>query len=63
MHWMNCLNAFHLDDYRVLDDQVNPVAQFDLFAVIDHRQTDLTSNVKSAFCQFMLKAGLISAFQ
>ena len=63
MHGMNRFNAFHLDDDDILDYQVDPIAQFDFFAIIDDRQADLASDVKSAFCQFMLKTGLICALQ
>lgn len=63
MDGMERLNAFHLDDDGSLDYQVYPVTEINFFAVIDDGQADLASDTKPAFCQFMLQAGLICAFQ
>ena len=63
MHGMNCLNAFHCDDNGVFHDQVNPVSQFDFLSVIDYGQADLAGHIQPALSQFMLKAGLIGAFE
>jgi len=34
---MNCLHALHFDNYKILDHQIQPVSEFDFFAVINDR--------------------------
>jgi hypothetical protein len=63
MNWMDCFDALHFDDNQILDDQVDPVAQFDFFSVENHRQPDLAGDCKSAFPKFMSKTSLVGALQ
>jgi hypothetical protein len=49
MDWVESVNTLHLHDDQVLDDQINPLPQFDLFSVEHHRQTDLAGHFEPAF--------------
>jgi hypothetical protein len=63
MDWMECFDAFYFDDDEVFDQQIDAVTEFDFFAVIDYRQTDLAAEDKAAFFQFVSEASLVCAFQ
>ncbi|MGA8271755.1 MAG: hypothetical protein WB919_09380 [Candidatus Sulfotelmatobacter sp.] len=63
MDRMDCLNALYLDDNQPLDNQIDPVAQFDLFPIVYNRQSDLTRYFDSTLSQLMSKTSLVSTFQ
>ncbi len=63
MDGMNGVNALHFDDDQLLDDQIDPVPQFDLFSVENYGQTNLAGHFESALSKFMGETALISAFE
>src|SRR5882672_2326430 len=63
MNWMDRVYAFHFDDDKTLDDQIDSVAEFDLFSIENHRQGDLACHIKAALFEFMGEAALIRAFE
>ncbi|MGB7603037.1 MAG: hypothetical protein WBM24_22230 [Candidatus Sulfotelmatobacter sp.] len=63
MDWMDCIDAFHLNDHRILDDQVDAVTKLDLFSVKNYWQTDLAGDCESALSEFMGEASLVGALE
>ena len=63
MNGMDCIDAFHFDDNRILDDQVDAVTKLDLFSVENNRQSDLARYSEAALSEFMGETALISAFE
>ena len=53
MDRMNRLDALYLDDNEALDDQINPVTEFNLLSVEDDGQADLAGHLEATFSQFM----------
>jgi len=63
MNRMDPFHALHFHDDQVLDDQIDPIPQFDLLSVEYNWQPDLTGHAEAAFSEFMGKTALISAFE
>jgi hypothetical protein len=63
MHRMNYLDAFHFNNYQILDDQIDPVSKFNVLSLVYHRQADLTGYIEAALLKFMRKTALIGTFQ
>jgi hypothetical protein len=56
---VDSLHALDFDDDPVLNHKIHSVPKFDLFAVINHRQTDLAEHVQAPVTKFMRQATLI----
>jgi hypothetical protein len=63
VNWVDCVNAFHFDDYRVLDDQIDAVSKSRSFLRRKLRQTDLAGDRDSAFSEFMGETALVTALE
>ena len=63
MNWMDRFHALHFDDHNVLDEQVDALSEFHLFAVEHNRQSNLAGDRESAFSYFVSETRLIGAFQ
>lgn len=57
------VNGFEFDNNEILDEQIDPISQVHLHAIVINRQTDLRFRSKAGLFQFMLKASLIGAFK
>jgi hypothetical protein len=60
---MDCLNAFHLDNDKVLDQQVYAISKFDPLALVNDAQSDLAGNVYALLPKFVQQAGVIGTFE
>jgi hypothetical protein len=60
---MDSFHTFHLDDDSVLNQEIHSVPEFDLFALVDNRQTDLAEHLQAPVMEFTREASLISTFQ
>ena len=63
VNWMNCVDALHFDDDKVLDHQIDPVSELNLLSVENHREADLARHIKATLSEFVDKTALISALQ
>ena len=57
------IDTFNFDNNGITDDQVDTIAEIDLFASVDNRQSHLTISSESAFSNLMQEAGVICAFE
>jgi len=57
------LNALDLDNYQILNDEIDPVTEVNLLAIVDDRQSNLASYAETLLAEFVQQASLISAFQ
>lgn len=62
MNRMERVYAFHFDDDKILDNQIDSVAKFDLLSVKNYRQPDLAGHLKPTLLKFMGEAALGGAF-
>lgn len=63
MNRMDRLNTFDLDNDQTIHDKVDAVSEFDLLAVVNYGQANLTGNGESSFPKLMQQAGVIRTFQ
>lgn len=63
MDRVNGLDAFHFDDYQILDDQIDSVAEFNLLSVENYGQADLAGDLKAALPEFVSETTLVTAFK
>ena len=61
--WVNCFYRFHFDDYSVLDNEVQPISEFEFLIVVDHRQADLRGDFQTAFSKFVGKTRRVGALE
>lgn len=57
------LYGFHFYYDPVLYDQIHTISEFELVALIDHRQADLGCCFEASGSDFMGQTGLIGAFE
>ncbi len=63
MNGIDRLNALDLDNYQILNDEIDPVTEVNLLAIVDDRQSNLASYAETLLAEFVQQASLISAFQ
>ena len=63
MNGIDRLNALDLDNYQILNDEIDPVTEVKLLAIVDDRQSNLASYAETLLAEFVQQASLISAFQ
>jgi len=63
MNGIDSLNALDLDNYQILNDEIDPVTEVNLLAIVDDRQSNLASYAETLLAEFVQQASLISAFQ
>jgi len=63
MNGIDRLNALDLDNYQILNDEIDPVTEVNLLAIVDDRQSNLASHPQTLLAEFVQQASLISAFQ
>jgi len=60
---IDCLNALDLHDHRILYDQIDAIPQVDPLALVNDRQSDLTSDIEAVFSKFVHKAHPIGTLE
>ncbi len=63
MNGIDRLNALDLDNYQILNDEIDPVTEVNLLAIVDDRQSNLASHPQTLLAKLVQQASLISAFQ
>jgi hypothetical protein len=63
MYRRDGLDRLDFDHHQVFHQQINAIAQFELYTAINDRETYLRGGMDSGTPQFKLKAGRVSAFQ
>ena len=63
VNWIDRLNALDLDNYQILNDEIDPVTEVNLLAIVDDRQSNLASHPQTLLAKLVQQASLISAFQ
>jgi len=63
MNGIDRLNALDLDNYQILNDEIDPVTEVNLLAIVDDQQSNLASYAETLLAEFVQQASLISAFQ
>jgi len=60
---VDSLDTLHLDDDKVLDQEVNAISKLNPFAFVNDGQSDLAGNIYALLPKLMEQASLISAFE
>ena len=60
---MDHLHAFDLDNDEVLNEKIDPIAQFELFSFVYDGKTDLGFDSISMFSQFFGETCFVGAFK
>src|SRR5215469_7338628 len=55
--------GFQFNNDEILDEQIDPISEIQLHAIVINRQTDLSFRPKTGLRQFVLQASLIGAFK
>ncbi len=63
VNWIDRLNALDLDNYQILNDEIDPVTEVNLLAVVDDRQPNLTSYPQTLLAKLMKQTSLVGTFQ
>ncbi len=63
MDWIDRVSALDFDNNSVADDQVDSIAEVDLLAVINYRQSHLAFDSEALFSKLVDEAGVICAFE
>ena len=63
MDRMDHLHAFDLDNNEVLNEEIDPIAEFELFPFVHDGQSELRLDSISTSPQFFRKACFVSAFK
>jgi len=64
MDRVDAIDALDLNHHhQVFDEHVNPITDFQFLALVDHRQTNLGGDVKSALAEFVRQTRLVSTLQ
>ena len=49
VHRVDGFDAFHFDDHQLLDQEIDPVAEFEFLALIDNGQRQLPIHSQTSF--------------
>ncbi len=63
VNWVDGFNVLDFDNNEIFYDQIDPVAEIDALAVINHWPPYLLCHSDAQLAQFVGKAGFISAFK
>jgi len=63
MNRVDCLDTLNLDNNPILDDQVDPIPNFNLLTLEHYGQSDLRGDFESALSQFVSETSLVGAFK
>ncbi len=55
------VNRLQFNDHQTLDQQIDPVTEVELYAVVEHRKPDLRFGLKPGLLKFGLKTNLVGA--